>query len=252
MKVVFASYSKTGTKTMAEALRTLGYKCYDFMENYEYLGDEWMKLMTVGGTTEDIKRMLKDVDAVMDIPACIFWEEILKAFPDVKIIFCERPEHDWWISMKRQLETFHTIDMKLMRFLSFKHRKLNNWIKQCLLIGFGVSSTFHWTKPTTHNEMASKYAYRKHNSYLLQNAPKKQLHLLRLEDGWEPLCKFLGVEIPDLPFPHLNKKGSITKTIVANHPIFVEIKKEICLNICILLVLFSFGIYKLLSALYNL
>ena len=85
MKVVFASYSKTGTKTMAEVLRTLGYKCYDFMENYQHLGDEWMKLMTVGGTTEDIRRMFQDVDAVMDIPACVFWEEILKAFPDAKV-----------------------------------------------------------------------------------------------------------------------------------------------------------------------
>ena len=86
MKVIFAGLSKTGTKTMASALRILGYNCYDFMENYEHLYDDWMKLMCDGGDTEDIRRMLKDVDAVTDIPACIFWEEILKAFPDAKVL----------------------------------------------------------------------------------------------------------------------------------------------------------------------
>lgn len=25
-----------------------------------------------------------------------------------------------------------------------------------------------------------------------------------VQDGWEPLCKFLGKDIPDEPFPHTN------------------------------------------------
>ena len=28
----------------------------------------------------------------------------------------------------------------------------------------------------------------------------------RLGDGWEPLCKFLGVEVPDVPFPRVNDR----------------------------------------------
>ena len=25
-----------------------------------------------------------------------------------------------------------------------------------------------------------------------------------MKDGWEPLCKFLEKELPEVPFPHLN------------------------------------------------
>lgn len=85
MKVIVAGMSKTGTKTMNAALSKLGYKVYDFIENAYYLGDDWAKIFNQGWTTEDFKRMYDDVDAVVDVPAFYFWEEIHKAFPDAKV-----------------------------------------------------------------------------------------------------------------------------------------------------------------------
>ena len=37
-------------------------------------------------TLEDYKKILKDVDAVTDFPGCAFWEQILEAFPEAKVI----------------------------------------------------------------------------------------------------------------------------------------------------------------------
>jgi hypothetical protein len=37
-----------------------------------------------------------------------------------------------------------------------------------------------------------------------------------VEDGWEPLCKFLGKEIPDQPFPNVNAAGNAFNTKAAN------------------------------------
>lgn len=34
--------------------------------------------------------------------------------------------------------------------------------------------------------------------------PKERLLEWSVEDGWEPLCRFLGKPIPDEPFPHAN------------------------------------------------
>lgn len=34
--------------------------------------------------------------------------------------------------------------------------------------------------------------------------PKDQLLEMDLSEGWEPLCKFLGVPVPDEPFPRAN------------------------------------------------
>ena len=41
--------------------------------------------MTEGGTREDFRAMLEGVDTMTDLPACLFWEEILDAFPDCKV-----------------------------------------------------------------------------------------------------------------------------------------------------------------------
>ena len=37
--------------------------------------------------------------------------------------------------------------------------------------------------------------------------PKERLLEWTAKDGWEPLCKFLGKDIPDQPFPHTNASG---------------------------------------------
>ena len=85
MKVLFVGYAKTGTKTMCVALKTLGYTVYDYDDNFYRLGKQWLKIMSEGGTKEDFYSMYKDIDATVDAPACLFWEEILEAFPDTKV-----------------------------------------------------------------------------------------------------------------------------------------------------------------------
>ena len=85
MKVILAGQSKTGTKSMATALQELGMNVYDALEHYVYLEKDWMKLLTRGGTVDDIRRMYQGVDAVTDVPVWYFWEEFLQAFPDAKV-----------------------------------------------------------------------------------------------------------------------------------------------------------------------
>ena len=41
--------------------------------------------------------------------------------------------------------------------------------------------------------------------YVKSVVPKEDLLVWNLEDGWEPLCTFLGKPIPESPIPHDNK-----------------------------------------------
>lgn len=43
-----------------------------------------------------------------------------------------------------------------------------------------------------------------YNQYVMNLVPKEQLLVMKMKDGWEPLCKFLGKPIPDEPFPWVN------------------------------------------------
>ena len=37
--------------------------------------------------------------------------------------------------------------------------------------------------------------------------PREQLLIHRAKDGWEPLCSFLGVPVPDEPYPRTNDRA---------------------------------------------
>ena len=49
--------------------------------------------------------------------------------------------------------------------------------------------------------------YEEHNELVKQTIPKENLLVWNLKDGWEPLCTFLNVPIPDVPIPRENTTG---------------------------------------------
>ena len=74
--------------------------------------------------------------------------------------------------------------------------------------------------------------------------PKERLLEMDLQDGWEPLCKFLNKPIPDEPFPRSNEAAAVQQ----------RFKECLITAIIIWISIISFtgmGIYVLYS-LYNL
>jgi hypothetical protein len=43
--------------------------------------------------------------------------------------------------------------------------------------------------------------------------PKENLLVHAAADGWEPLCAFLGVDVPSIPYPRLNESVKIKRFI---------------------------------------
>jgi len=62
--------------------------------------------------------------------------------------------------------------------------------------------------------------------FSLQNAPKDKLLVLNVRDGWEPLCKFLGKDVPDVPFPHKNVGGSIHELLLKENVIMQRLNRD--------------------------
>jgi len=246
MKVIYAGYSKCGTKTMRSALTELGYEVYDFMENYEHLGDDWEKIFTTGGTTEDFRRMFENVDAVTDVPGCFFWEEIHRAFPEAKIVWSKRETEDiWFNSFQKQLKSNDIFIIKMCHLLSPSCMKMNEWgIKMCKVV-FGFASENKLFKENQVNELMARKFYRMHNSYLENNAPKDKLHVVDFKNGWGPLCDFLGVPVPNKPFPHANKGASITQEMLKTEPLVLRIQREMKLSAATIVLVVGFCGYKL-------
>jgi len=210
MKVVYAGFSKCGTKTMREAFRILGLEVYDGVENYLFLGNEWNRIFEVGGTKEDFYRMFKDVDAVTDIPSYFFWEEIAEAFPDCKLVFKQRESTEvWWRSMKAQIRAYDVFFFRCMSSVSPSSLFFDSWFRKMVWATFHTDFYHPLFGSTPCNETAMKKAYNRHNTYFVKNAPKERTLFIDFEEGWEPLCKLLDLPVPDVPFPHKNKGATI-------------------------------------------
>ena len=50
--------------------------------------------------------------------------------------------------------------------------------------------------------------FHRHNEEVQSKVPADRLLVWEVKEGWEPICRFLGVEVPDTPFPHLNDTAS--------------------------------------------
>jgi len=222
MKVIVASLPKTGTKTVSASLRILGFKVDDFIEQYERHEKQWNQILSYGYTTQEFQKMYEDVDAVVDVPACAWWEEIHRAFPDAKIILTMRESEDIWLkSLNNQFSAFDGWSSYLRNNV-FLSKSMLSWFRLPILKASGYQLKLKPSLPypiRARNDMMCRYWYRRHNAHVLQNAPKDKLLVWDLSDGWEPLCKFLGKPVPSVPFPHSNKAGSEVQKIMTEHPV---------------------------------
>ena len=107
MKIICAGFPKTGTKSMANALTQLGYHVHDFEEHLEYNLDNYIKFFDGDIGEEMFLEMYREVDVVVDQPACTLWDILHQQFPEAKIILMEREsEEDWFRSYFDMLQSY--------------------------------------------------------------------------------------------------------------------------------------------------
>lgn len=76
-----------------------------------------------------------------------------------------------------------------------------------------LRSTGRWSRPVytrvfdqyfRHFPVNGKVVFQEHYNMVRQLVPDDNLLEWNVHEGWGPLCKFLGHEVPDLPFPRTN------------------------------------------------
>ena len=218
MKVICAGMNKTGTKSISEALRQLGFTVYDWEEQLFDFLDYWVDVFQ-NGATPDVKQIYQDADAIVDMPGNLFWEEILEAFPDCKLILSERDEDSWIRSWVTQLETINDVRSRTANMLSQTCTTVTK-VAHCSLIALFGSLNPKCT-------CVFRKRYRMHNHRVKSIVPPEKLLVFNVKQGWKPLCDFLGCEIPTSAFPHENVKGRLLKEIFQKTRYGQQVQREI-------------------------
>ena len=203
MKIICVGIGKTGTKSISKALRHLGYTVFDWEEQVFDFQDHWVDVFQ-NGAQLDVKRVYQHADAVVDAPGNFFWEEILEAYPDSKVILSEREEDSWLKSLVNQLQVFEAvISRRFLAVLSPTSRK------QIFILYSHLTAILGSADPKSACVLRTRY--RMHNHRVKSLVPPEKLLVYNVKQGWKPLCDFLGCEVPTVAFPHENIKGQVAE-----------------------------------------
>ena len=203
MKIICVGIGKTGTTSISKALRHLGYTVFDWEEQVFDFQDHWVDVFQ-NGAQLDVKRVYQHADAVVDAPGNFFWEEILEAYPDSKVILSEREEDSWLKSLVNQLQVFEAvISRRFLAVLSPTSRK------QIFILYSHLTAILGSADPKSACVLRKRY--RMHNHRVKSLVPPEKLLVYNVKQGWKPLCDFLGCEVPTVAFPHENVKGEIAE-----------------------------------------
>ncbi len=177
-KIFGVGLSKTGTSSLCQALRLLGYRAV-----HNPTDDESMLALLSG----DLRcRAIEEHDAVCDIMFSRHFRELDRLFPRSLFILTERDRESWHGSCARHWEG---------RSVSLSRL----WNEE--LVDFQVYGTALYRRSLFDD------AYDGHDAAVTQYFTGSD-RLLRLNicagEGWEKLCGFLGVAVPDVIFPHVH------------------------------------------------
>jgi len=195
MKIIGAGVSKTGTFSLKFALDKLGFPCYHFgntLINYAKGDLEMWNNYMEGKSDMDWHKLFADYEAVTDAPTYLYIPEVMEAFPDAKVILSVRDPERWWVSF---LDTYekHNAAVKPILFLP-SFREFQRAFLNAIRIAFNDDIS---------KENAIPF-FNSHNEKIKKLVPPDRLLIFNVKEGWEPLCDFLGVPVPDEPFPWAN------------------------------------------------
>ena len=235
-KVIGAGLPRTGTNSLEEALSILGYRTHHMktLANSD-MCDLWHDYI-VDGKPADWKGMFKDYDACCDNPACVYWEEIAKEFPEAKVVLTVRKAEGWAKSYQTlqgfmaKLEWVFAIFrfigiQKFARFFKVAAgNKRNFWAKVYPALLKAPIPRLVSDVPTPSTKELIDF-YPTWTEDVQKKCPKEKLLTFDVRDGWEPLCKFLDKPVPNVPFPNSNAGTSGLRTVAIESFIIQPIKR---------------------------
>lgn len=202
LQVIGVGLHRTGSMSVMAALERLGLgPCYHGMEALRRCtdGEHWLAAYE---TDEEIDWSLifEGYRATLDWPTIYFWEQLATAYPDAKILLTDRDPERWWDS-----------HVEMFQFAAAFGRELTDeqrqWAEES---GFArMQAALTTIAPAIFDgRMFDKahclQVFEQHYERVRRAMPAERLLVYRVQEGWEPLCRFLCVDVPDEPFPRVN------------------------------------------------
>ena len=185
-KIIEYGMAKTGTTSLGNALKILGYNHASFNEKlHSYYNQNRSNINLENFKSTPIYEYMCNKESFDDGP----WHGIDfgildQTFPNSKFIYLTRDDESWLKSLEYHLSpkyNSHNIQNKDLldeKWITDRDENIKDLLKQ-----------------KHHREgLLAFHKNNRPNNFLFMN----------IKDGWKPLCDFLNKEIPNCDFPRLN------------------------------------------------
>lgn len=218
-EVISLGFYRTGSQSLKEALTILGYRDVFHSSSLGEDLDKWSALSTISDDNiaclpsytgreytnrEEWDAFFGPCEALTDVTP--YAASLLKVYPEAKVILVHREFAAW---RKSFLETLVLpssdswlawLSGNLLEPIARVPVTRSAWKMYMGLLGVSRLEK-------TRDEAVARAGYRRHYDAVRSMVPQENLLELDLQDlAWEPLCKFLGKDVPqNVPFPRVNE-----------------------------------------------
>jgi len=201
MKIIGAGFGRTGTASLKYALEQLGFgPCYHMIEVLGRPSRIKFWQAVANGEKVDWREHFKNFRSTVDYPACNYYKELMEVYPEAKVILSVRDPDRWYESTLDTIYFTATVTKGWRRYVLPPYTRYTDMVDATLWSGLFDG------KFEDHNHAIA--VYKRHIEEVKQHVPPEKLLAFDVKQGWEPLCTFLGVPVPDgKPFPHVNDRN---------------------------------------------
>jgi Sulfotransferase domain len=207
LEVIGAGFGRTGTLSLKYALEQLGFgPCYHMIETLEHPDHDALWLAIAQGESHNWQTILRGYRATVDWPAVSLWRELIAANAKAKVILTVRDPEQWYESasatifarMRTFADALARNDARSLDPARRRHMQMVNAVVANQAFGGNLDRN---------NAIA---VFNAHNDAVRRAVPPERLLVYESGEGWQTLCAFLGVAIPETPYPKVNTTDEFT------------------------------------------
>ena len=205
LNIIGSGLGRTGTYSLKLALEILGFgKCYHMTELFQ--NPEGVRFFNDAekGKQVDWERLFRDYTSAVDSPVARYYKNIYSYYPNSKVIHTVRDPDVWYKSASATIfpagNPFSWKILKLAVHLPFSI----NAIKRIPVLMYTrkLSHLEFGNNLNDKEKVISEFNF--HTEDVIKTIPKEKLLVFDVRSGWLPLCGFLNVPVPEVPFPVSN------------------------------------------------
>jgi len=222
MLVIGAGLPRTGTLSTRAALEQLIGSCYHgatpMVEKPDHM-EFWIDAMDQGKLdTVLVKEVLDGYKAGVDLPFIGWYKELLELYPDAKVLLTVRDPRKWYKSATFIYSVITTLNyhlpyswfqslVGLSRLSAFMRQESGGIETGRGVFPKGING--EQNKALNMGEEAAVEFFHSHTESVRAHVHPSKLLVFDVREGWEPLCRFLDLPVPDNPFPNINDGAEV-------------------------------------------